>query len=67
MELTNRKCKPCEGGIPKLNAEEIRQYQKGLKEPWEVVDEMKIEKQFQCKDYPDVIRFVNKVADLFSV
>jgi 4a-hydroxytetrahydrobiopterin dehydratase len=64
MELTKRKCKPCEGGVPKLNAEEIREYQKELKEPWEVVDEMKIVKQFQFKDYPEVIRFVNKVADL---
>jgi 4a-hydroxytetrahydrobiopterin dehydratase len=64
MELTKKKCKPCEGGIPKLNAQEIREYQKGLREPWEVVDEMKIVKSFEFKGYQEVIKFVNKVADL---
>jgi 4a-hydroxytetrahydrobiopterin dehydratase len=64
MELTKRRCKPCEGGVPKLNTEEILEYQNGLKEPWEVSDEMKILKEFKFKDYPEVIGFVNKVADL---
>ncbi len=64
MELTKRKCKPCEGGIPKLTLPEIQEYQKSLNEPWEVVDEMKIVKSFQFKGYPEVIEFVNKVADL---
>ena len=64
MELTKRKCKPCEGGVPKLNTAEIQEYQQGLKEPWEVADEMKIVKAFKFKDYPEVIGFVNKVADL---
>ena len=64
MELTKRKCKPCEGGVPKLTPGEILEYQKGLKEPWEVVDEMKIVKSFHFKDYPEVIGYVNKVADL---
>jgi 4a-hydroxytetrahydrobiopterin dehydratase len=64
MELKKRKCKPCEGGIPKLNAEEIRNYQEELKEPWEVVDEMKIVKEYRFRDYQEVIRFFNEVADL---
>jgi len=64
MELTKRKCKPCEGGVPKLTTPEILEYQNGLKEPWEVADEMKIMKDFQFTDYPEVIGFVNKVADL---
>jgi len=64
MELTKKKCKPCEGGVPKLTSTEIREYQQGLKESWEVADEMKILKAFQFKDYVEVIGFVNKVADL---
>jgi 4a-hydroxytetrahydrobiopterin dehydratase len=64
MELTKRKCKPCEGGVPKLNAQEIQEYQNQLKEPWEVVDEMKIVKSFQFNGYPEVIRFFNQVAEL---
>ncbi len=64
MDLTKRKCKPCEGGVPKLTFEEIQEFQRSLKEPWEVVDDMKIIKEFQFQDYPDVIGFVNKVAGL---
>jgi 4a-hydroxytetrahydrobiopterin dehydratase len=64
MELTKRKCKPCEGGVPKLTTPEIEEFQKELKEPWEVVDEMKIVKDFKFKGYPEVMGFVNKVADL---
>jgi 4a-hydroxytetrahydrobiopterin dehydratase len=64
MELTKMKCKPCEGGVPKLNAAEIMKYQKGLEKPWEVVDEMKLVKSFEFKDYREVISFFNKVAEL---
>lgn len=64
MELTKKKCKPCEGGVPKLSMIEIEEYQQGLKEPWAVADEMKIVKAFQFEEYADVIGFVNKVADL---
>ena len=64
MDLTKRKCKPCEGGIPKLAVEEIQEFQQSLTDPWEVVDDMKIVKEYPFQDYPDVIGFVNKVAGL---
>jgi 4a-hydroxytetrahydrobiopterin dehydratase len=64
MELTKRKCKPCEGGVPKLTSAEIKEYQQALKKPWEVEDDMKIMKDYKFKDYQEVIGFVNKVADL---
>ena len=49
----------------KISEIEIQEeYQQGLKEPWEVADEMKIMKAFQFKDYSEVIGFVNKVAEL---
>jgi 4a-hydroxytetrahydrobiopterin dehydratase len=64
MELTKRKCKPCEGNVPKLTDREIKAYQESLKEPWEEADEMKIMKSFKFKDYAEVMGFVNKVAAL---
>lgn len=64
MELVNKKCVPCEGGVAKLSHAEIVQYQSRLKQPWEVVDNMKIEKEFQFSDYISTIDFVNKVAEL---
>jgi 4a-hydroxytetrahydrobiopterin dehydratase len=64
MKLTEKKCKPCEGGVPKLTAEEIEQYSSELREPWEVVDAMKIVKTYHFENYLSTIDFVNCVAEL---
>ena len=64
MKLVDKKCKPCEGGVLKLTPDEITQYQSQLLEPWELVDNMKIEKNFKFSDYPSVITFLNRVAEL---
>ena len=64
MELSEKKCVPCEGGVPKLKSEEIERYQSMLKAPWTVMDDMKIVKEFEFPDYVSTIAFVNKVAEL---
>lgn len=64
MELVNKKCVPCEGGASKLKHEEIARYQSMLQKPWEVVDDIKIVKDFHFPEYIAVIEFVNKVAEL---
>jgi 4a-hydroxytetrahydrobiopterin dehydratase len=64
MNLTKKKCEPCEGAVPKLFPEEIIEYSGQLKEPWDVIDNMKIVKDFEFKDYPATIIFVNQVAEL---
>jgi 4a-hydroxytetrahydrobiopterin dehydratase len=64
MQLSNKKCKPCEGGVPKLNSGEIKSLNYQLQRPWEVIDEMKISKEFGFDTYKQTIDFVNKVADI---
>lgn len=64
MKLIQKKCKPCEGGVPKLTGSEIESYSRELKEPWKVVDEMKIVKDFEFPDYNSSIEFVKLVAGL---
>ena len=64
MKLSEKNCKPCEGGVPKLNSIEIQSYNSQLKQPWLVVDEIKISKDFNFKDFLQTMSFVNKVADL---
>ncbi len=63
-KLTEKKCLPCEGGVPKLGPEEIKPYLAQLKTPWEVVDDIKISRDFHFKTYLDGIRFVDEVAAL---
>jgi 4a-hydroxytetrahydrobiopterin dehydratase len=64
MNLTEKKCKPCEGNIPKLNSREIDLYNDQLRIPWLVVDDTKISKTFSFKDFSQTMNFVNKVAEI---
>ena len=60
--LSDRRCKPCEGGVPPLGAAQITQYLKELKCPWEVVDNQKIRREFTFKGFNEAMYFVNEVA-----
>ncbi len=65
MDLTQKKCEPCEGGTKPFNAREIEVYMSYLKTPWAVTeDSKKIEQKFKFKDFAEAMKFVNKVADL---
>ena len=62
MDLTQKKCKPCEGGVDKLDEPAIQHYNRQLKHPWEIVDGMKITKTFKFADFLSGMDFANKVA-----
>ena len=59
-DLTNKNCKPCEGGVPALTQDEARNLLKQL-DSWELKDNA-ISKTFSFKNYYQVIAFVNAVA-----
>lgn len=64
MNLLQKKCVPCEGGIPALTKEESQNY---LSQTfgWEIIEDgKKIEREFKFKDFKEAIAFVNKVAQL---
>lgn len=77
--LLDKKCVPCEGGVPPLTSEEIQKYMPQLKEGWQVLEgnpplpvrqkangvgASKIKKEFKFKDFKETMEFVNKVADI---
>lgn len=64
MDLTEKKCVPCEGGTPPLGMDVIGQYLAQLKTPWAVVDGKRIRKEFKFKNFREAMVFVNKVADI---
>ncbi len=65
MDLTNKKCEPCEGGAKPFGSEEIETYMTYLKTPWEVSEDLKkIERKFKFKNFREAMKFVNKVAGL---
>ena len=64
MDLSKKKCIPCEGGIPPLTEIEISEYKKQISDGWQVTDNIKISKEFFFVSYRHTIEFVDKVADL---
>jgi 4a-hydroxytetrahydrobiopterin dehydratase len=64
MKLTEKKCKPCEGGIPPLNTNEINAYREQIHHDWRVIDEEKISRNFRFINFKQTMSFVNKVAQL---
>ena len=63
-DLTTRKCVPCEGGVKPFTQEEINMYLKELPTGWEVLNDVKIKKNFKFVNFRAGMDFVNKVAEV---
>jgi 4a-hydroxytetrahydrobiopterin dehydratase len=58
MELTKKKCVPCEGGVPRLAAERVGELLREV-EGWKATeDHRKIEKRFVFDDFRQAMGFV---------
>ena len=67
MDLLNKKCVPCEGGVEPLGEAEAHKY---LAEVlgWDLMEVgKKIEKNFKFKDFKAALDFINKVGELAEV
>jgi 4a-hydroxytetrahydrobiopterin dehydratase len=64
MDLSTKKCKPCEGGVSPLNKKEIKEFRKQIANDWSVNDNTKLTKEYAFVNYKHTMDFVNKVADL---
>lgn len=62
-DLTQKRCVPCEGGVPRLTAEQIAPLMRQIS-GWQLQDERKLAKRFQFDDFVAAMRFVNAMADL---
>ena len=62
MNLTEKKCKPCEGGGSPLTEEQANELLKQIPE-WTIKDGH-VYRQFKFKDFKEAIQFVNKVAEI---
>lgn len=64
MDLSTKKCKPCEGGIAPLDKNEVADYKKNIRDDWDVIENKKISKEYLFVNYKHTMDFVNKVACL---
>ena len=64
-ELFEKKCVPCEGGVPALDISEIHKYQKKI-DGWDVIKNEKniyfLEKKFTFQNFIESQKFVNEVG-----
>ena len=64
MDLSQKKCKPCEGGVKPLDKEGAKALG-GQVPKWKLrKDEPRLWREFTFKDFARAMKFVNKVADI---
>ncbi len=69
MDLTKKRCVPCEGGTPPLETSKVNELLLELGSDWKLLsatssDGMKIVREFKFKNFVKNMDFVNKVAEL---
>lgn len=64
MDLTQKKCVPCEGGVAPFTKEQASDYLPQVPD-WELSDDAKqITRRFKFKNFKESMAFVNTVAEL---
>jgi 4a-hydroxytetrahydrobiopterin dehydratase len=64
MDLSKKKCIPCEGGIDPLNESQITEYANYISAGWQVLENTRLSREFYFVNYRHTIDFVNKVANI---
>jgi 4a-hydroxytetrahydrobiopterin dehydratase len=61
--LAQRKCIPCEGGVPPLSEARSRALLAELGEGW-ALEEGKLARSFKFRNFVEAIAFVNRLAEI---
>ena len=61
MTLTQKKCVPCEAGMPPLDATAVAEYARQVP-AWKIVENKQLLREFKFKDFQGSIDFIVKVA-----
>lgn len=61
--LSERHCVPCQGGVPRLEGEEIAKFMEELR-GWRAVDEHHLLKKFEFANFKGALDFVNRVGEV---
>ena len=63
MELANKKCLPCHGGVPRLSQAEYEPLLKDLP-GWKIEADKKLVKSYKFKDFAKPMALANKIAEV---
>lgn len=62
--LAKKECVPCQGGIPSLKGEILKELLEALGNGWKVIEEHHLEKEYKFKNFREALDFTNKVGEL---
>ena len=63
-DLNQRKCVPCEGGVVKLQGNELQSYLREINDRWRVVDEHHLVAEFLFDNFSFALEFTNQVGQI---
>lgn len=63
-DLSNKKCIPCQGGVPLLKGHALLELQQQLGNDWKIIDEHHLEKEYLFKNFREALAFTNIVGAL---
>jgi 4a-hydroxytetrahydrobiopterin dehydratase len=62
MKLSEKKCVPCEGGVPPFTVLQVKKYLSKLSKGWSASSNQKLSKTFKFKNFVETMGFANKIA-----
>jgi len=64
MNLSDRSCVPCRGGVPPLAPEQAESLLGRLNAGWQIADTGHLEREFQFDDFAAAMRFADRVGEI---
>lgn len=62
--LAEKKCVPCEGGVPPLSGTKLFRLHDELGNDWELVDDHHLTKKYKFKNFRQALDFTNRVGEV---
>lgn len=62
--LSQKKCLPCQGGIPPLDQARSEELLKELGTDWEIVQYHHLKKEFSFSNFKEALEFTNQVGEI---
>ncbi|MEM7480912.1 MAG: 4a-hydroxytetrahydrobiopterin dehydratase [Acidobacteriota bacterium] len=63
-DLASKNCVPCQGGIPPLKGNELKDFHQRLDGGWNLVDEHHLEKLYKFDDFVSALAFTHRVGEM---
>src|SRR4051812_33942354 len=63
-ELSAKHCKPCEGGVPALSPDEVREHLKAVPRWSQTGDGKALRREWKAKDFAAALAFFNRVGEV---